>query len=202
MYASYIKHFLDISGAFILLLLLSPLMLMVSILIYIKMGKPVFFRQMRPGKDANIFCIYKFRSMENQKEGERLSDEKRLGSLGKKIRALSLDELPQLFNILKGEMSFIGPRPLLIDYLSLYNEEQNKRHNVKPGITGLAQVNGRNAISWKAKFEYDVDYVKHLSFYLDLKIIFLTIKKIIKRDGITSEGDVTTQAFKGNTYEK
>lgn len=202
MYASYIKPFMDIVGAFILLILFSPLMLIVSTLIYIKIGRPIFFTQKRPGKSEETFSIYKFRSMSHQNQDENLSDEERLGSFGKNLRALSLDELPQLFNVLKGEMSFIGPRPLLIEYLSLYNEEQKNRHNVKPGITGWAQVNGRNAISWKEKFEYDVYYVRHLSFYLDLKIIFMTIIKIIKKDDITSENNVTTHAFRGNEHEE
>ena len=164
------------------------------------MGKPVIFKQKRPGLNEKIFEIYKFRTMTNQKDknGNLLPDEERLKGVGKIIRSLSLDELPQLFNVLKGDMSFIGPRPLLIEYLPLYNKEQKKRHTVLPGITGLAQVNGRNAISWKKKFEYDVEYVEKLSFLLDLKIILLTIKKVLIKEGITKEGHVSTEKFKGN----
>jgi undecaprenyl phosphate N,N'-diacetylbacillosamine 1-phosphate transferase len=162
------------------------------------MGKPVIFKQKRPGLNEKIFEIYKFRTMTNQKDknGNLLPDEERLKGVGKIIRSLSLDELPQLFNVLKGDMSFIGPRPLLIEYLPLYNEKQKKRHTVLPGITGLAQVNGRNAISWEKKFEYDVEYVKSLSFLLDLKIIFLTIKKVLLKEGITKKGHVSTEKFK------
>jgi undecaprenyl phosphate N,N'-diacetylbacillosamine 1-phosphate transferase len=163
------------------------------------MGRPIIFTQERPGYKGKIFKIYKFRTMTNEKDknGELLPDEKRLKGIGKVIRSLSLDELPQLFNVLKGDMSFIGPRPLLVEYLPLYNEEQKKRHDVLPGITGLAQVNGRNAISWKKKFEYDVEYVNNLSFLMDMKIIFLTIQKVIKRDGISQEGNATMEKFNG-----
>jgi len=200
MYASYIKPFMDFIGAVILLLLLSPLAITVSILIYIKMGRPLFFTQERPGQDEKIFTIYKFRTMEESRDekGELLSDEKRLKGLGKIVRALSLDELPQLFNVLKGEMSFIGPRPLLIEYLDIYNEEQKKRHKVKPGISGWAQVNGRNTISWKEKFEYDVWYTKHISFMLDMKIVAMTIQKVFMRKDISSNEHVTCEKFNGH----
>lgn len=165
-----------------------------------RLGSPVIFTQNRPGLGEKIFQIYKFRTMSDEKDenGKLLSDELRLGEFGKKLRSLSIDELPQLFNVLKGDMSFIGPRPLLIQYLPLYNDEQKLRHTVRPGITGLAQVNGRNGISWAKKFEYDSYYAKNLSFLMDLKIAFLTVKKVIKKDGISKEGMVTTEEFNGN----
>jgi len=200
MYQGFIKPSLDFIGALGLLLILSPVFIIVSVLIYIKMRGPIFFRQERPGKDEKIFSIYKFRTMGNEKDanGELLSDEERLSGLGKSIRSLSLDELPQLFNVLKGEMSFIGPRPLLIEYLPLYNEEQKRRHDIKPGISGWAQVNGRNAISWKEKFEYDVWYTKHSSFLLDMKIIIMTIQKVFMRKDISAEQHVTSEKFNGH----
>ena len=199
MYKKFIKPLLDKILALILIIVFSPIMLITAILIYLKMGRPIIFSQDRPGYKGKIFKIYKFRTMTNEKNknGELLPDEKRLKGIGKVIRSLSLDELPQLFNVLKGDMSFIGPRPLLAEYLPLYNEEQKKRHDVLPGITGLAQVNGRNAISWKKKFEYDVEYVNNLSFLMDMKIIFLTIQKVIKRDGISQEGNATMEKFNG-----
>ena len=164
------------------------------------LGSPVIFTQARPGKNGKIFKIYKFRSMSDARDesGNLLSDEIRLGEFGKRLRALSIDELPQLFNVLKGDMSFIGPRPLLVEYLPLYSKEQNRRHNVRPGITGLAQVNGRNAISWKEKFEFDTYYADNLSLILDIKIALLTIKKVIKKDGVNKEGMATTEKFSGN----
>ena len=199
MYKKFIKPLLDKILALILIIVFSPIMLITAILIYLKMGRPIIFTQERPGYKGKIFKIYKFRTMTNEKDenGNLLPDEKRLKGIGKVIRSLSLDELPQLFNVLKGDMSFIGPRPLLVEYLPLYNEEQKKRHDVLPGITGLAQVNGRNAISWKKKFEYDVEYVNNLSFLMDMKIIFLTIQKVIKRDGISQEGNATMEKFNG-----
>ena len=199
MYKKFIKPLLDKILALILIIVFSPVMLITAILIYLKMGRPIIFTQERPGYKGKIFKIYKFRTMTNEKDknGNLLPDEKRLKGTGKVIRSLSLDELPQLFNVLKGDMSFIGPRPLLVEYLPLYNEEQKKRHDVLPGITGLAQVNGRNAISWKKKFEYDVEYVNNLSFLMDMKIIFLTIQKVIKRDGISQEGNATMEKFNG-----
>lgn len=186
--------------AFILIFLFSPVYIAVSILIWIKMGRPIFFRQLRPGYKGNIFCIYKFRTMTNEKnnKGELLPDEQRLIGLGKFIRSTSLDELPQLFNVLKGDMSFVGPRPLLVEYLDVYNCEQKRRHDVKPGITGWAQVNGRNAISWEQKFKYDVWYVDNQSFLLDMKILWLTFLKVIKRHDINSTTNITMEKFTGS----
>lgn len=160
-------------------------------------GSPILFRQLRPGLHEKIFTIYKFRTMSEEKDanGGLLSDDIRLGRLGMFIRSTSLDELPQLFNILNGDMSFVGPRPLLVDYLSLYNENQKKRHDVLPGVTGWAQVNGRNAISWEEKFELDLWYVEHHSFWLDIKILWLTLLKVIKRSGISSTNSVTAEKF-------
>ena len=163
------------------------------------MGSPILFRQQRPGLGGNIFCIYKFRTMTNEKNesGELLPDEQRLLGVGKFIRSTSLDELPQIFNVLKGEMSFVGPRPLLIEYLDYYNNTQKRRHDVKPGITGWAQVNGRNAISWEQKFEYDVWYVDNQSFWLDIKILWLTFLKVVKRSDISSDSSATMEKFQG-----
>jgi undecaprenyl phosphate N,N'-diacetylbacillosamine 1-phosphate transferase len=185
--------------ALILIILFLPIMLIVAFLIYLWDGKPIIFKQKRPGYKERIFEIYKFRTMTNEKDknGNLLPDEKRLKGIGKIIRSLSLDELPQLFNVLKGDMSFVGPRPLLIEYLPLYTKKQEKRHNVKPGITGLAQVKGRNSLTWKEKFEYDVYYVENLSFWLDLKIIFLTIWKVLKKEGISQKGRATMEKFNG-----
>ncbi len=195
-----IKEIFDRLLALFLIILFSPIFIIVSILIYINMGSPILFRQKRPGKDEKIFGIYKFRTMSNEKDdnGELLPDEQRLKGVGKIIRTTSLDELPQLFNVLKGEMSFVGPRPLLIEYLPLYNERQKLRHYVKPGITGWAQVNGRNAISWEQKFEYDVWYVEHQSILLDLKIIWMTFLKVVKRSDINSNTSVTMEKFQGS----
>ena len=199
MYKNFIKPLFDKILALILIILFSPLMLITAILIYLKMGRPIIFTQERPGYKGKIFKIYKFRTMTNEKDekGNLLPDEMRLKGIGKVIRSLSLDELPQLFNVLKGDMSFIGPRPLLVEYLPLYNKDQKKRHDVLPGITGLAQVKGRNSISWKKKFRYDVFYVKNVSFCLDLYIIYLTIIKVLKRDGISQEGNATMEKFNG-----
>ncbi len=200
MYKNYIKPIFDIFMAVILLIFFSPIMIIIAILIYFSMGRPILFKQKRPGYKEKIFTLYKFRTMTNEKDkkGNLLPDEKRLTKIGKIIRNLSLDELPQLFNVLKGEMSFVGPRPLLIEYLPLYNERQRKRHDVKPGITGLAQVMGRNALTWKEKFEYDIYYVENISLWLDLKILFLTILKVLKREGISPENKVTMEKFNGN----
>jgi len=194
------KRLFDIILALFLIVLFTPIYLVVSLLIYLKMGTPILFRQLRPGYKEEIFGIYKFRTMSNEKDenGELLPDEKRLIGIGKFIRSTSLDELPQLLNVLKGEMSFVGPRPLLVEYLSLYNGEQKKRHNVKPGITGWAQVNGRNAISWEQKFEYDVWYVENQSFSLDMKILWLTLLKVLKRSDISSNSHISMEKFKGN----
>ncbi len=199
-YCRYIKAILDRVAAALLIIILSPVFIIVALLIRLKMGSPILFTQMRPGKDEKIFRIYKFRTMTDERDssGKLLPDEKRLKGIGKLIRSLSLDELPQLFNVLKGEMSFVGPRPLLVEYLPLYNKRQHRRHDVKPGITGWAQVNGRNAISWREKFEYDVWYVEHCSFWLDLKILYLTLLKVIKREGVSQEGRATMDSFNGN----
>jgi lipopolysaccharide/colanic/teichoic acid biosynthesis glycosyltransferase len=187
----------------ILIMLFLPLYVVVSSLIFVKMGSPILFRQKRPGYHEKIFGIYKFRTMTNEKDsnGELLSDDQRLVGVGKFIRSTSLDELPQLFNVLRGEMSFVGPRPLLIEYLPLYSEKQKKRHNVKPGITGWAQVNGRNAIGWEQKFNYDIWYVEHQSFWLDMKILWMTFLKVINRDDISSDTSATMEKFKGITDE-
>ena len=200
MYRNYIKRVIDFTVALIGLFVLSPIFIFVTMGLYIaNQGKPFFF-QARPGMKEKIFNIIKFKTMNDKKgsDGNLLSDAERLTSIGSFVRKTSLDELPQLINVLKGEMSLIGPRPLLPQYLSLYNETQKKRHLVKPGITGWAQVNGRNAISWEKKFELDVWYVDHISFLLDVKIFFLTIKKVIVKEGISAEGVATMEPFKGN----
>ncbi len=201
MYKNFFKPLVDRVLALILIILFLPIMIMVAIAIYCWDGLPIVFTQNRPGKNEKIFKIYKFRTMTNEKDenGNLLPDRKRLKGVGKIIRSLSLDELPQLFNILKGDMSFVGPRPLLVKYLSLYNDRQKKRHDILPGITGWAQVNGRNAISWEEKFEYDLWYVEHLSFLLDMKIFWMTFLKVIKRDGVSSGTHVTMEEFKGNS---
>lgn len=199
MYKHLFKPLFDRLGALILLILFAPVLIVVAICIFFTMGRPIVFAQKRPGYKENIFTIYKFRTMSNERDehGELLDDALRLKGVGKVIRSLSLDELPQLINVLKGEMSFIGPRPLLIEYLPLYNAEQKRRHDVLPGITGWAQINGRNAISWEQKFSYDVEYVDTLSFWKDLKIIFLTVKKVLIKEGISQEGAATMEKFKG-----
>ncbi|HEX5328698.1 undecaprenyl phosphate N,N'-diacetylbacillosamine 1-phosphate transferase [Sulfuricurvum sp.] len=204
MYKTFFKPLLDRLGALLLLILFAPVFIAVGLSVYLTMGRPLVFTQKRPGYKENIFTIYKFRTMSDERDsnGELLSDELRLKGAGKLIRSLSLDELPQLMNVLKGEMSFIGPRPLLIEYLPLYNHEQKRRHDVLPGITGWAQVNGRNAISWEDKFRYDVEYVDSLSFWNDLKIIFLTVKKVLIKEGISQEGTVTMEKFLGNPTPK
>ena len=200
MYKEVFKPLFDRLGAVILLALLSPLLFGGVIAVYVSLGRPIFFVQRRPGYREKPFSIYKFRTMDERRDahGNLLPDEERLHGAGKFIRSLSLDELPQLFNVLRGEMSFIGPRPLLEEYLPLYNEEQKRRHDVKPGITGWAQVNGRNAISWREKFAYDVWYVDHLSFRVDMKIVLLTIKKVFVREGINAEGQATVEKFNGS----
>ena len=197
------KNLFDFVLAFVLIVLFLPVYIIISLLIWWKVGIPVLFRQKRPGKNETIFEIYKFRTMTNEKDadGNLLPDAQRLVGIGKFIRSTSLDELPQLFNVLKGEMSFVGPRPLLIEYLDLYNDEQKRRHDVKPGITGWAQVNGRNAISWEQKFEYDVWYVDHQSFWLDMKILWMTFLKVAKRSDISSSSSVTMEKFKGSCDE-
>ncbi|QCD52088.1 sugar transferase [Campylobacter sp. RM16192] len=199
MYKAFFKRFLDILGSVVLIIIALPIMVVVAILIYFKLSKSVIFTQARPGLNAKIFKIYKFKTMSEERDesGELLPDAQRLTKFGKTIRGLSLDELPQLFNVLKGDMSFIGPRPLLIEYLHLYNARQAKRHNVRPGITGLAQVNGRNAISWEQKFKFDVEYVENLSFAMDVKIALMTVKKVFNRSGVSKEGHATTEKFNG-----
>lgn len=200
MYKIFIKPLFDFVFAFLLVLMLSPVFVIIIILLYFFNQKNVFFLQDRPGKNEKVFKIIKFKTMTDQKDefGNLLSDELRLTKLGKFVRKTSLDELPQLINVLKGDMSFIGPRPLLVHYLPLYNDEQKKRHHIKPGITGWAQVNGRNAITWQQKFIFDVYYVNNLSLLLDIKIFLLTIKKVIKSEGINTAGVATTENFTGN----
>ena len=200
MYKDYFKPLLDYSVSLLGILVLSPIFIVVLIALLISNKGNVFFLQKRPGKNEKIFKIIKFRTMNDKKNlnGDLLPDSERLTLLGKVIRKTSLDEIPQLINVLKGDMSLIGPRPLLPEYLSLYNEIQKKRHEVKPGITGWAQINGRNAVEWNKKFEFDVWYVENLSFLLDLQIMFLTLKKVIHLEGINREGEATNIAFKGN----
>ena len=204
MYRNLGKRLIDLICAFCLLLIFIPFLLCVSlILLLVNRGAGIFFIQKRPGKDAKIFDVIKFKTMtdERDKEGKLLPDDKRLTRVGRVVRSLSIDELPQLINVLKGDMAFVGPRPLLPKYLPLYSEEQFRRHEVRPGITGWAQINGRNNISWTKKFEYDVWYVDHVSFWLDLKILFLTVKKVFVREGISKEGEVTTVPFDGTNWE-
>ncbi len=186
------------------LIILSPIILITALLIRIKIGSPVIFKQERPGLKGNPFYVYKFRTMTDERDdkGTLLSDDIRLTTFGKLLRKLSLDELPQLINVFKGDMSFVGPRPLLMEYMSLYNERQLKRHEVRPGITGWAQVNGRNAISWEKKFKYDVWYVENRSFFLDIKILFMTVLKVFKSEGISQDGQATMTKFKGNGSTK
>lgn len=199
MYKNFIKRILDFTLALVLLIVFSPLILIIAIVLKIVQGS-VIFKQERPGLNAKIFTIYKFKTMSDERDekGELLADELRLKPFGKLVRSLSLDELPQLFNVLKGDMSFIGPRPLLVEYLELYNDEQKHRHDLRPGITGWAQVNGRNNISWAKKFELDLYYVKNCSFAIDVKIVFLTIIKVLKRSGINKDGNATTSKFNGS----
>ena len=198
-----VKSIVDKMLSLLLIIFFSPIYIMVGLLIYIKIGDPILFRQKRPGLKGKIFGIYKFRTMTNEtdEDGNLLPDDKRLVGIGKFIRSTSLDELPQLFNVLKGEMSFVGPRPLLIEYLPLYNQKQKRRHDVKPGITGWAQVNGRNAISWEQKFDYDVWYVDNQSFWLDIKILWLTFLKVVKRSDISSSTSSTMEKFTGSKNE-
>jgi lipopolysaccharide/colanic/teichoic acid biosynthesis glycosyltransferase len=199
MYQSFLKRFFDFFLALIGFIILSPLFLIIVMLLYFANNGTPFFFQLRPGKNERIFKIIKFKTMNDKKdvEGNLLPDANRLTGIGKIVRKTSLDEMPQLLNVIKGEMSLIGPRPLLIEYLPLYNETQKRRHDVRSGITGWAQVNGRNAISWEQKFDYDVWYVNHVSFLLDLKIVWLTIKKVFKSEGISQEGEATMRIFKG-----
>ena len=197
MYQKYIKRLLDIIVSLIGIICFSPILLILYLLVLIFMGYPVIFKQARPGKNEKIFHLYKFRTMTNKKDknGKLLPDEKRLTKFGKFLRKTSLDELPELFNILFGQMSFIGPRPLLVEYLDYYTEEEHHRHDVTPGLTGWAQVNGRNLVSWDEKFQLDLYYVKHISFILDLKVAFLTIKTVLCREGITDGKNATMQSL-------
>jgi lipopolysaccharide/colanic/teichoic acid biosynthesis glycosyltransferase len=199
-YRKYIKRLLDIILSLIAIICLSFVFLIVAFLVRVKLGSPVLFKQQRPGMNEKIFLMYKFRTMTDARgeDGELLSDDVRLTRFGKFLRSTSLDELPELFNILKGDMSLVGPRPLLVQYLPLYNEYQKRRHEVRPGLSGLAQVNGRNAISWENKFDLDVQYVDQVSFIKDFKIIFLTIKKVFIREGISSETAATVEVFQGS----
>lgn len=200
MYQQIVKPFFDKLSAVIILTIASPLFILTVILVAFANRGSIWFRQSRPGKAGVIFTVIKFRTMNEARneQGELLPDKDRLTWIGTIIRKTSLDELPQLFNVLKSDMSIVGPRPLLIEYLPLYNEVQKRRHEVKPGITGWAQVNGRNTITWKKKFEYDVWYVKHQSFWLDIKILFLTVTKVFKAEGISSGTSVTMEKFRGN----
>lgn len=200
MYKKYGKRFLDILLSGIGIIVLSPLLMIVAILVRVKLGTPVIFIQERPGKDEKIFKLYKFRSMTDKRDnkGDLLPDEERLTAFGKKLRRTSLDELPELFNVLIGDMSLIGPRPLLVKYLPLYNKQQNRRHEVRPGFSGYAQVNGRNNMSWQDKFEKDVWYVDNISFAQDMRILLKTVQVVLKHDGITSDTSATMEEFKGN----
>lgn len=202
-YEKYIKRSQDFLLALLALILFSPVLAVTALLVRTKLGSPVIFTQERPGLDGRIFKLYKFRSMTDERDadGKLLPDEVRLTNFGKKLRATSLDELPELINILKGDMSVVGPRPLLVQYLSRYNEHQARRHEVRPGFTGLAQVNGRNTISWEEKFDWDVKYVDHVTFLGDWKIIFKTVKTVLKRDGISSESSVTMEEFMGSAQK-
>lgn len=204
MYAKYIKRALDFLCSLIAIVVLVPILLILTILVRIKISKPIIFEQERPGKDGKIFKLYKFRTMTNAKDenGNLLPDEQRLTKFGKILRSTSLDELPELFNILKGDMSIVGPRPLLVEYLPLYNEEQKHRHDVRPGLTGLAQISGRNAITWEEKFEKDIEYVHNISFIGDIKIIIKTAIKVFKREGISQEGNATMEKFRGTKKEE
>lgn len=200
MYKRFVKRCLDFLLSLAALIILSPVLLLVAILVRCKLGSPILFKQERPGLHEKIFCMYKFRTMTDAKDadGNLLPDEVRLTKFGKLLRSTSLDELPELFNILKGDMAIVGPRPLLVQYLPRYNERQHRRHDVRPGFTGLAQVNGRNSISWQEKFEWDVKYVEQVSFWTDVKIIAKTVGVVLKRDGISSETSATMEEFRGN----
>lgn len=198
-YEKYIKRLLDIVLSGAALVILSPLLLITAALVRIKLGSPVIFIQERPGKDEKVFKLHKFRSMTDARDasGNLLPDKERLTRFGAKLRSLSIDELPELWDIFRGKMSIVGPRPLLVKYLPLYNEEQRHRHDVRPGLTGWAQVHGRNLTSWEERFEYDVEYVNNISFALDVKIIIMTIRCVLGREGINADGSATMEAFVG-----
>lgn len=202
-YRRLIKRPMDFILSLIAIIVFSSVLLIVAILVRVKLGSPVVFRQQRPGLNGQVFMMYKFRTMTDERDarGERLPDSVRLTKFGRLLRSTSLDELPELFNILKGDMSFVGPRPLLVQYLPLYNDHQKRRHEVRPGLTGLAQVNGRNAISWEDRFNLDVEYVDNVRFFQDWKIIFLTIMKVFVREGIHSETAATMEYFEGNMLD-
>lgn len=202
-YRFYIKRLLDIIISAISITVLSPLLVVIALMVKINLGSPVIYTQLRPGKNEKIFTIYKFRTMSNSKDdkGQLLPDELRLTRFGRWLRSTSLDEMPELFNVLKGDMSIIGPRPLLVKYLPLYNEYQRRRHEVKPGISGLAQINGRNAISWEEKFALDVKYIETMSFRLDIKIAIITIIRVLRKDGINAGEVVTMPEFIGSSTE-
>lgn len=199
-YRRYIKRPLDFILSLCALVILSPVMLLIAVLVRTKLGKPVIFKQQRPGLNEKIFTLYKFRTMtdERNENGQLLPDEARLTKFGKFLRSTSLDELPELFNILKGDMSIVGPRPLLVEYLPLYSRRQRRRHEVRPGLTGLAQVSGRNAISWQQRFELDVQYVDNITFLGDMRIVLSTIKKVLAKEGISSASSATMEPFTGN----
>lgn len=203
-YEKYVKRPQDFLCALLALIVLSPVLLVTAVLVRIKLGSPVLFSQERPGLHGKVFKLYKFRSMTNEKDenGILLPDEVRLTRFGKILRSTSLDELPELINIIKGDMSVVGPRPLLVKYLPLYNEHQARRHEVRPGFTGYAQVHGRNSISWDEKFDFDVEYVDHITFCGDWKIIFQTIGTVLKREGVSSQTSVTMEEFKGTSKGK
>ena len=202
-YRRFVKRPMDFLLSLIAIIILSPILIVVALLVRTKLGSPILFKQQRPGLNEKIFMMYKFRTMtdERDKNGELLPDQIRLTKFGKFLRSTSLDELPELFNILKGDMSIIGPRPLLVQYLPLYNNHQKKRHEVRPGLSGLAQISGRNAISWEEKFNLDIEYVDRVGFLIDWKIILLTIKKVFVREGINSETAATMEPFKGTKKE-
>ena len=203
-YEKYIKRPQDFLCALVAIIVLSPVMLVTAALVRVKLGSPILYTQDRPGKNGKVFKIYKFRTMtsETDQNGELLPDEQRMTRFGKKLRSTSLDELPELFNMLKGDMAVVGPRPLLVRYLPRYNEYQARRHEVRPGFTGLAQVKGRNSLSWDEKFDWDIKYVDHITFLGDWKIIFATIKTVLKHEGITSGTSVTMEEFWGKETPK
>ncbi|MEG1901689.1 MAG: sugar transferase [Clostridium sp.] len=203
MYEKYFKRLLDIFCALAAMIVFSPVFLIVAILVRCKLGSPILFKQRRPGKNEKIFTVYKFRSMTDAKDkkGVLLPDNARLTKFGKLLRSTSLDEFPELFNILKGDMSVIGPRPLLVQYLPLYNEAQRHRHDVRPGLSGLAQISGRNAVSWEAKFKLDIQYINHITFLGDVRIILMTVLKAFKREGISSATEATMEPFKGTVIK-